>query len=725
MFKFFAMGVASAIFETQGATATNGAGWLFTSALGKVVLFVFTIGLMMFFINFLLSYSQKTQIDSSGNPVSAQVKRLQYLKWPMIMVFLLILGPFILISADGVMSLVLERLIGGQPDGFSRTDLSTIPTTISQLDVVRSAINEFLSSNVTDLNDKLVNHQAALNYIENLSQTFSSTLTVQQLADLKAYLDNDELYSLLTTKGSAGSLASEIDKLVEATENALWYVQNTMQEDVVNLSKVLYELNPGEYITRDQQQLLQIQVGNLAELDNNMAIIQQQLGKMYNGTYSISKSYSIVTELQYNLQKFVTATNADWGSKLVTLGEKISPTTVETELRSVAQQIYNVTTSSTSQININVYAEKNAILHTIVYGGNGTSGFMVFANTTPSTMQNVNIVGTIYSAITGDPNISNWNAQRNDHFVDNAKPLQWVFGVFSVFGMILIIYTYTTAAIKRTFYLINYWVLGFIYLANGINNEQAVKQWMNMFIGKWWCIFVLYLLFNLVSLIYPIITPVIDAGLGNNSQFMYTDINFIVSMALLFTLESAYQVVYQIWNKYEGSYGAGEEQFQAQKSTIMTEGKQTFNSTVGYLKTAGKIAIAVPSGIKKVVVGSHETAEWWRKLSDQKMDDGKSTFDAKKSQIFQTVNPKTGQEETGEQAAQPGGAYDQQGVEHSKPGILKRMWRGLFGGGTNPDLSVKPSKEGETLTTQNPGTFTGSDAYDGGDDGGADGGDGD
>jgi hypothetical protein len=55
------------------------------------------------------------------------------------------------------------------------------------------------------------------------------------------------------------------------------------------------------------------------------------------------------------------------------------------------------------------------------------------------------------------------------------------------------------------------------------------------------------------------------------------------------------------------------------------------------------------------------------------MDDGKSTFDAKKSQIFQTVNPKTGQEETGEQAAQPGGAYDQQGVEHSKPGILKRM----------------------------------------------------
>jgi hypothetical protein len=90
---------------------------------------------------------------------------------------------------------------------------------------------------------------------------------------------------------------------------------------------------------------------------------------------------------------------------------------------------------------------------------------------------------------------------------------------------------------------------------------------------------------------------------------MYTDINFIVSMALLFTLESAYQVVYQIWNKYEGSYGAGEEQFQAQKSTIMTEGKQTFNSTVGYLKTAGKIAIAVPSGIKKVVVGSHETAE--------------------------------------------------------------------------------------------------------------------
>jgi hypothetical protein len=74
------MGVTKAIFESQGATKTNGAAWLFGSQLGTIVTFVFILGLLMFFVSFLLTFSQKTAIDSSGSPVSAQVRRLQYLK---------------------------------------------------------------------------------------------------------------------------------------------------------------------------------------------------------------------------------------------------------------------------------------------------------------------------------------------------------------------------------------------------------------------------------------------------------------------------------------------------------------------------------------------------------------------------------------------------------------------------------------------------------------------
>jgi hypothetical protein len=115
-------------------------------------------------------------------------------------------------------------------------------------------------------------------------------------------------------------------------------------------------------------------------------------------------------------------------------------------------------------------------------------------------------------------------------------------------------------------------------------------------------------MFNLVSIMLPLLYPAIKTGLGS-SLFQYVGVDLVVSMALIFTLESGYQVVYQIWNKYEGSFGAAEEQFQLQKSELITEGKQVYTSTRGYMKQAGNIVTAVPSAIKKVPVGIHSTTE--------------------------------------------------------------------------------------------------------------------
>jgi hypothetical protein len=80
MFKFFTKGISKAIFQNQGASKNSGPAWLFTSELGAIIILIFIIGLIMFFINFLLTFSSKTEIDATGSPVSAQVRRLQYLK---------------------------------------------------------------------------------------------------------------------------------------------------------------------------------------------------------------------------------------------------------------------------------------------------------------------------------------------------------------------------------------------------------------------------------------------------------------------------------------------------------------------------------------------------------------------------------------------------------------------------------------------------------------------
>jgi hypothetical protein len=44
----------------------------------------------------------------------------------------------------------------------------------------------------------------------------------------------------------------------------------------------------------------------------------------------------------------------------------------------------------------------------------------------------------------------------------------------------------------------------------------------------------------------PVINPIITNDLKNSPAFGNTGVDFIVPIALMFTLESAYQVVYQI-----------------------------------------------------------------------------------------------------------------------------------------------------------------------------------
>jgi hypothetical protein len=42
--------------------------------------------------------------------------------------------------------------------------------------------------------------------------------------------------------------------------------------------------------------------------------------------------------------------------------------------------------------------------------------------------------------------------------------------------MILIIYTFVASAVKRTYYILGYWIIGFFYIANGQNDAKSVPN---------------------------------------------------------------------------------------------------------------------------------------------------------------------------------------------------------------------------------------------------------
>jgi hypothetical protein len=82
IFKFFSRGLSSVIFNTTyNKDGSINYQFSLTSQLGYIILFVFIVALMMFFINFLLSFSQlNNTVDSKGLPQTAPVRKFVYLR---------------------------------------------------------------------------------------------------------------------------------------------------------------------------------------------------------------------------------------------------------------------------------------------------------------------------------------------------------------------------------------------------------------------------------------------------------------------------------------------------------------------------------------------------------------------------------------------------------------------------------------------------------------------
>jgi ABC-type multidrug transport system permease subunit len=81
LFKFFSSGFLINIFEgQQNPDGTYSYNFNWSGMLGTTIIFIATIAFALFFINFLMTFSQRYALDENGSPVTAQSRRLYYLK---------------------------------------------------------------------------------------------------------------------------------------------------------------------------------------------------------------------------------------------------------------------------------------------------------------------------------------------------------------------------------------------------------------------------------------------------------------------------------------------------------------------------------------------------------------------------------------------------------------------------------------------------------------------
>jgi hypothetical protein len=324
----------------------------------------------------------------------------------MVMVFALILGPFILITADEALTLILARLMGETAQGFNAEDLSTISSTIGKLDNSKVTMLEYLKGEMTTLNDQLEAHRSALLYIELLQKNMKNEMTPTQLDELKNYLGDENLYNALVVDKQTGILASEIATTIKASKDAIQYLQSNISDDISNLSDTLYTLKPGEYIQSSQQAVIGAVIVNMEKLYTNINTVLVEYKKINKGAYNIARGFEVIERFQFDLTLLTGCVDPTFGKYLNELGGRIAVTETRASIAVSMSTIISECESSYSDINVAVFSQES-LLTTALYGGAYNTGIIVFKNTTQAAMKNIDLVGAIYSSITGDTNPSN------------------------------------------------------------------------------------------------------------------------------------------------------------------------------------------------------------------------------------------------------------------------------------------------------------------------------
>lgn len=647
-FKFFSSGMMSLIFNIEFNFSGTGAFYVNNFSLftpfGYTILFFFVIGMMIFFTNFLFSFTQKTKVDASGTPMSAQVRRFQYLKWPMLMVVMLLVGPVVLCFLDVLVGLLLNRIQGVSRPGITVNDINQSQALMAEITAFRGQFNSYFYGQLTTVDEISKEYSDLFNVLGSGHIIFNTTAyTSTQLLAMKTQLNNDTLFTCLTSPGNTfGSLPAQLTSLHISYSEIKYIMNNEFEIAYANAIAALQSLRVGQAVSSDNVAKLRTLQSSITTIYSNMSNISTNIKNISASSLAINKSWQFGQAAINSLPELLSANAAGAiggpdlgtpalpgsgvdtiGNQLVAVGNSVSQVNYDTV---GARQYFNAAQNSivdTTGDYYKLFGSYGSSYNKIIYGTSSTSSlntFILKEDKPTMVIPDDQIVRTLYSAITGDKG-ENWSRTDVIYWLDGgerANFVQWIFGVLSIFGMFMIMWNYTSAAMKRTFYLVAYWMVGFLYLSYGITNEQGIKSWFKMFIGKWWCIITLFLLMELVSVIMPIIVTATFDGLSQNTSLMYGGINFLAQLGVVFMFETGYQLIYTVWNKYQGSFGAGEEQFQATESFMMTQGKNGLDSAIGGItkgaKTAWAVVWFIPSVFKKV----KNAGKWFKDRSDKK-----------------------------------------------------------------------------------------------------------
>jgi len=585
LFKFFASGFMGTIF---GGSFVNGKiSYSFNpfggSTFETIVFFVVITSLIMFFIFMMASFISGLGPKGIGGKVFE-------LKWIFISVAVLIVSPAVFIIADALMTTLMKAFDGSDPTKITGSDVSNLYNYFLNGDfaTIKDVKNVQIGWDTTDPNG----FQIGQSLLANLNELNGHVQDC--LNQIDAYKDN-ESYDF-------GQLEFALETAKTDLTTCITYMSTTVNTDWDTFATMLSTWSPGNdgmFISDDNATTIRAITDNLENFQQSFV--------------NLGTDYSLLTNVNCNqgwntLNSFGDDGTHNW---------PVITAQVKAQFNQISESMID-TSGANNQLSYYFSLSSSSLVSAITYGSSNyiplSSLYWCRQVSQPST-----VVQQLYMVITGDNNPNNWDQipKIKGKILGNWSILQFILGVFACWGMILIMYNFTSSAIKRTYYLIGYWLLGFYYLAGGTKGESATKKWYLRIWGKWFGIFVMYVCYTAASVVLNLIMPAINdsnSKLNADGQYNIGGIQVLVVLAVILAIEAAYQTAYQVSQAYLKQYDAGDEKFQAESPlSLVQQGKALFDSAAKgaeYWATGGP----VKEGYKKY----REYKDYWDKQKDAK-----------------------------------------------------------------------------------------------------------
>lgn len=596
LFRFFASGFNIYLFGgAQNADGTLSYSFDPTSSYFRLTLIILAIGLMLFFINFLYGFSKNALVDVDGKPTMMQSRRFLQLKWPLIMVLLLLFTPIILTFFDNTMNMFMQAFTRETALEYSQSD--------------QNAIKNFVIANDTGSYWRLVNkfpdvQLLSLPYFTAID--FMST-TADEMSTVILNIDNVAAADYVPV-AAISNIAVQLEKIRHAGNNVATSFQS-VQSSFIELKNIVAAAQVGQYLTNEQASALKTIANNV------------------NNFQSYNYSYFVVC-------RNITTLSADF--------TRIDGYLNDYDYSMKSLQFNNLCSAYVASYNsyqldkVGYYVGDydNSLVSLIVNGQVASIGVKQFSTRSlqPITPGICNIM---YQLQTGDPIADNWkNTNQSSTFMDNFSIFRFVLCILNSFSFIYIAFTFLKAAIDRLFYIIYAWMIGYLFLANGIKDSKTPTKWYKQIYGRWFNIIIFYVLFEAAGqislLIHGQLYDSIARNPNMNGLINVGDNNIAPLMLTILTIQAAFQVAYQFSNTASNALWevTSENNFANTmiRSHTFSAGLAAFKTASANMKAAVAKAtdLALGGPITRTVKQIQEDREW-RKQHIGSIDFGRVT----------------------------------------------------------------------------------------------------